>query len=102
MACSPATILLKPVKMIPLVTDHSAVIQNLQPKTTYHYRLTGLDVCGNEAVSSDGSFTTAENGVMPGKLTISNVTVYDITSSNAWISWVTTKPSTTYRQLQGG
>jgi peroxiredoxin len=78
-----------------LLTDHSAVIQNLQPKTTYHYHLEAVDVCGNEAFSSDGSFTTAETGVMPGKLTITNINVYDITSSDAWISWITNKPSTT-------
>ncbi len=76
-----------------MLTDHNAVIQNLQPKTTYHYHVKSVDVCGNEAVSSDGSFTTAETGVMPGKLTITNINVYDITSSDAWISWITNKPS---------
>jgi peroxiredoxin len=76
-----------------LLTDHSAVIQNLQAKTTYHYHLKAVDVCGNEAVSSDGSFTTAETGVMPGKLAITNINVYDITSYDAWISWITNKPA---------
>ena len=76
-----------------LLTDHSAVIQNLQPKTTYHYQLKAVDVCGNEVISSDGSFTTAETGVMPGKLTITNINVYDITSSDAWVSWITNKPA---------
>ncbi|MGA2367264.1 MAG: trypsin-like peptidase domain-containing protein [Dehalococcoidia bacterium] len=76
-----------------LLADHSMVIQNLQPKTTYHYHLKAVDVCGNEAVSSDGSFTTAETGVMPGKLTVTNISVYDITSSDAWVSWITNKPA---------
>jgi S1-C subfamily serine protease/peroxiredoxin len=77
-----------------LITDHSAVIQNLQPKTTYHYHVKAGDVCGNEAVSSDGSFTTAETGEMPGTLAITNINVYDITSSDAWVSWITNKPAT--------
>ncbi len=42
-----------------LVTNHSQVLTELNADTTYHYRVISRDGQGNEAVSSDYTFTTA-------------------------------------------
>lgn len=41
-----------------LVINHSLSLSNLQYLTTYHYRVRSRDAVGNEAVSSDYTFTT--------------------------------------------
>ncbi|MEM1082939.1 MAG: chitobiase/beta-hexosaminidase C-terminal domain-containing protein [Verrucomicrobiota bacterium] len=48
-----------------LVASHSVVLQGLQPSTTYHFRVRSEDASGNEAVSGDFTFTTAEEGSDP-------------------------------------
>ncbi|MGD0352755.1 MAG: zinc-ribbon domain-containing protein [Dehalococcoidia bacterium] len=41
------------------VIDHSVLLSDLQPTTTYHYRVKSKDKAGNEAISSDDrTFTT--------------------------------------------
>lgn len=40
------------------VVSHSVVLTDLQPETTYHYRVKSKDAAGNEAVSDDKTFTT--------------------------------------------
>jgi hypothetical protein len=40
------------------VTDHAVVLEDLQPNTTYHYRVKSKDAAGNVAVSGDQTFTT--------------------------------------------
>jgi regulation of enolase protein 1 (concanavalin A-like superfamily) len=42
-----------------LVTSHSESITGLQASTLYHYRVRSSDLAGNQAVSSDQTFTTA-------------------------------------------
>ncbi|GEM_PF-6182749 len=42
-----------------LAASHAITISNLQPNTTYHYRIRSKDASGNLAVSSDFTFTTA-------------------------------------------
>ncbi len=37
---------------------HAVLLQNLQPGTTYHYRVKSADVVGNIAISADQTFTT--------------------------------------------
>ncbi|MEK7641511.1 MAG: LamG-like jellyroll fold domain-containing protein, partial [Patescibacteria group bacterium] len=41
-----------------MVTSHLQNIVNLQPNTTYNYRVTSKDAAGNVAVSGNGTFTT--------------------------------------------
>ena len=45
-----------------LVTNHSVGLAGLSPNTTYHYRVRSTDASNNEAVSSDGTFTTSQSG----------------------------------------
>lgn len=41
-----------------LVTSHSVLLMNLQPNTTYHYRVRSVDGGGNVSQSGDYAFTT--------------------------------------------
>jgi S1-C subfamily serine protease/peroxiredoxin len=74
---------------------HGVVIENLQPKTSYHFRVKSTDSCGNEVVSADQTLTTMLSAAQSGKLAISNVNVYNITSNAASIKWITNKPAGT-------
>jgi phosphodiesterase/alkaline phosphatase D-like protein len=38
---------------------HKVTLENLQPNTTYHFRVTSVDESGDKWVSADFSFTTA-------------------------------------------
>jgi hypothetical protein len=42
------------------VIDHSVILTPLIPNTTYHYRVKSKDAAGNESISPDKTFTTAE------------------------------------------
>ena len=42
-----------------LVTSHSVSLSELQPDTTYHFRVKSKDQAGNDAISDDSSFNTA-------------------------------------------
>jgi len=44
-----------------LVTSHSVNLNGLSPGTLYHYRVKSKDAAGNEAISSDYTFTTVSN-----------------------------------------
>ncbi|MGB5107571.1 MAG: fibronectin type III domain-containing protein, partial [Candidatus Zixiibacteriota bacterium] len=54
-----------------LVKAHEQTLSGLTPLTTYHYRVRSRDAAGNEAVSGDFVFSTAEvltkidNGIIP-------------------------------------
>jgi hypothetical protein len=43
-----------------LVTSHSVTLSGLSADTTYHYRVKSRGAAGNEAVSEDNAFTTAQ------------------------------------------
>ena len=45
-----------------LVTSHSRELTGLAAKTLYHFRVISADATGNQAVSQDLTFTTAERG----------------------------------------
>ena len=77
-----------------LLESHSAVVENLQPKTDYHFRVRSVDCCGIEAVSQDYVITTTAASVQGGKFAISNIDVYDIASTAATVRWITNKPAT--------
>jgi len=77
-----------------LLESHSAVVQNLQPKTAYRFRVRSIDCCGLEAISQDFMVTTTAASAQGAKFAISNVDVYDIASTAATVRWITNKPAT--------
>jgi len=77
-----------------MLTTHAAVLQGLVPKTTYYFRVISVDCCGSTAESKGYSFTTTAAGAQGGVFTISNIDVYDITSSAASVRWISNKPAT--------
>ena len=77
-----------------LLESHSAVVQNLQPKTVYHFRVRSVDCCGIEAISQDYEITTTAASAQGVKFAISNIDIYDIASSAATVHWITNKPAT--------
>jgi len=77
-----------------MLNTHAAVLQGLAPKTTYYFRVLSVDCCGNAAASKGYTLTTTAAGAQAGEFTISNVDVYDITSTAASVRWITSKPAT--------
>lgn len=73
--------------------SHAVVITGLKPATVYQYRVIAVDRCGNEVKADGQNFTTAAAGLTSGKLSIINVTMSEISSSGATVSWVTNKPA---------
>ena len=76
-----------------LVTTHSVTLNNLIPETNYRYRAMSMDADGNLTVSEEHTFSTlsAPDTTPP---VISAVSVSDVTSDGATISWTTDEPST--------
>ena len=70
------------------IPNHSINLEPLSPATTYHYRIISHDKNGNEATSTDQSFTTTaiSDNTPP---VISDVVTTDITHESATITWVT-------------
>jgi hypothetical protein len=74
-----------------MTTDHSVILSNLTPNTTYNFRVKSEDPNANTSNWSTGyQFTTP-----PGPA-ISNVTVPEVTSATAKISWITDTISDSY------
>jgi beta-lactamase superfamily II metal-dependent hydrolase len=46
-----------------LVTNHSVKLSGLESNTTYHFRVKSRDAAGNEAVSEDNAFATAQHSL---------------------------------------
>lgn len=78
-----------------LTLNHTVALSGLLPNTTYHYRVTATDESGNQAVSSDGTFTT-QAAPLPIDTTppiISNLGTVTITANDAMLSWQTNEPA---------
>lgn len=80
-------------------TTHSVIITGLNPDMTYHLRAVSGDETGDTGYSQDYTFSTGSyaDTIAP---VLGRVTVDDLTSSTAKISW-TTSESTTARILYG-
>jgi hypothetical protein len=76
-----------------LITNHSVTLTNLNPETTYHFRVKSKDSAANEATSGDRTFTTL---ALPDTTppVISGVAVSEVTESSAIITWTTDEPAT--------
>ncbi len=67
-------------------TTHAVQLSDLQPATTYHFRVRATDAAGNTATSSDRTFMTASGTTTPA-FGITNVSVTSVGTSTATISF---------------
>jgi len=70
-----------------LTTSHSIAVNNLNPGTTYHLRVTSTNSHNASSFSSDNTFTTV------GYPIITAIIVSDVTTMSAVITWTTDQPS---------
>ncbi|MGH7595531.1 MAG: PQQ-dependent sugar dehydrogenase, partial [bacterium] len=73
-------------------TSHSVTLQQLQPESTYHFRVWSGDAVNNNTVSSDFTFTTTAIDSVPP--VISAVRVDSISANGALVRWNTNEPAT--------
>ncbi|MDC4206521.1 MAG: fibronectin type III domain-containing protein [Candidatus Manganitrophus sp.] len=76
-----------------LVTSHTRTLSNLNPSTTYHFRVISKDAANNTATSGDNTFTTsaAPDTIAP---TLSAVAAGTVTATSAVITWTTNEAAT--------
>lgn len=65
---------------------HSIPLTGLAANTTYHFRIRLRDTSSNESVTGDANFATTAPAGGP---TISNISVVDITTASARVTWST-------------
>jgi glucose/arabinose dehydrogenase len=75
-----------------LATNHSMILSQLTPETTYQFRVLSADAANNIAVSSDFTFATTALDVTPP--VISPVQVDSFTITSAVVKWTTNEPAT--------
>jgi len=79
-----------------LVTSHSIDLTNLDPETTYYYRIRSMDAAGNDVISSEGTFTTDAEPPPP-DTTPPTITwgpsAGDIETDSATVAWGTNEAS---------
>jgi len=75
-----------------LSTSHSVVLTELDPNTTYYFKIISEDAAGNEITAKGELTTLATADETPP--TISGVGVSNITASSAIITWKTNEPAT--------
>ena len=69
-----------------MVTSHSIMLEDLTPETTYYYIVKSTDAGGNQASSTEMSFTTEEPDTTDPFISVIST---DIGTSTATISWTT-------------
>jgi len=75
------------------VHEHRAVINDLIPDTTYHYRIGSTDADGNgPTYSGDENFKMPVNSM---KLTISGIKISSLNETSTSITWTTEEPTDT-------
>ncbi|MBP6963463.1 MAG: fibronectin type III domain-containing protein [Armatimonadetes bacterium] len=74
-----------------LVVEHSVSLANLQPQTTYYYRVISVDGSGNQTISPGSSFETKPPDTIPPEF--SNVQAVPA-SRTCLITWTTNEAST--------
>lgn len=77
-----------------LGTGHTRTLNNLNPSTTYHFRVISKDAADNTALSGDHTFTTAATPDTTGP-GLSQITAGDLRADRVAISWGTDEPATT-------
>ncbi len=82
-----------------LVVSHGVTLTGLSASTVYHVRVLSKDAAGNQAASSDVTFTTsATTDTTPP--TLSSITTVSISTTGATITWATNESATS--QVQYG
>jgi len=79
------------------ITNHSVTLSGLIPNTLHNYRVISTDTANNTASSANATFTTlaVDDTTAP---IISNITVTNITSTAATVSWMTDENSSSHVQ----
>jgi peroxiredoxin len=77
-----------------LKLTHRIHLSGLDPNTTYYYKVRSVDADGNEVTSAIYEMVTAELQIDKLSITISEISVSDITDSSATIIWKTDKEAT--------
>jgi hypothetical protein len=75
-----------------MATSHSQALSGLSAGSICHYRVKSVDAAGNPAISADYVFKT-ENPIDKNAVTISNVSISDIATTGAVITWKTNVPA---------
>jgi len=71
---------------------HKAVLSNLLPDTTYHFRVKSRDFSGNQIISNNQYFKTKKHkDILPPK--ISEIKIISITGTTSTITWKTDEPA---------
>jgi concanavalin A-like lectin/glucanase superfamily protein/galactose oxidase-like protein/Big-like domain-containing protein/purple acid phosphatase-like protein/Kelch motif protein len=70
-----------------LVATHTVTLSGLTANTQYNYSVISTDAAGNQATSSNFTFTTLAGGSSPP--VISNVASSNVTQTTATVSWAT-------------
>lgn len=89
-----------------LVLQHSVVLQNLEPATSYHFAVKSKDQNGVEKVSPNFTFLTLSSDAptIPPVLADGPI-IKDLKNNSAVVFWVTDKPSNSIvklREVSGG
>ncbi len=75
-----------------LTSDHTVVLEDLEPDTPYHFRAVSVDAYGQQVSSQNGTFTTNEEGTSE-SLVVSEVAVGSVWPNKAMVRWLTNLPS---------
>jgi len=83
-----------------LATSHAKTVTGLTPNSTFHFRIIVTDEAGNTGYSDDYTFTTASEPVLADEdpPAISEITVSNINTSGATISFFADEPVQAYIQ----
>jgi hypothetical protein len=86
-----------------LVTDHFVELpKDLSANTLYNYRIRSTDASGNEAVSANYTFTTAQDPQDTSAPIISGVVIGTPLESSVNITWQTNEDATSYVEYSAG
>jgi hypothetical protein len=78
-------------------TTHSVILPSvLTPATTYYFKVRSKDAAGNEAVSTQQSFTTQADPADTQKPTISSIATSSVAYNTATVTWTTNENSSSY------
>jgi len=83
-----------------LPTSHSVTLTELDPNTTYYFKIISEDAAGNEITAKGELTTLATADETPPTISGVSVSNTNITESSAIITWVTNEPATS--QVQYG